>query len=45
MAEQKLVQEIQRVCTASNAECQPAVDEYGDNNSKQIVPALVALKI
>ena len=44
-AEQQLIQEIQRVCTGSNDQCQPAVTQYGDNNSKQIVPALVALKI
>jgi hypothetical protein len=44
-AEQQLLQEIQRVCTGPNDQCQPAVTQYGDNNSKQIVPALVALKI
>jgi hypothetical protein len=44
-AEQQLILEIQRVCTGSNDQCQPAVTQYGDNNSTQIVPALVALKI
>jgi hypothetical protein len=44
-AEQQLIQEIQRVCTGSSDQCQPAVTQYGDNNSQQIVPALVALKL
>jgi hypothetical protein len=44
--EQQLLQQIQRVCTGpDNGECQPAVTRYGDNNSQQIVPALVALKL
>jgi hypothetical protein len=44
--EQQLLEEIQRVCTGPDTgKCQPAVTGYGDNNSKQIVPALVALKI
>jgi hypothetical protein len=44
-AEQKLLTQIQRVCTGQNGECQTAVTQYGDNNSKQVVPAFVALKI
>jgi hypothetical protein len=45
VAEHQLVQEVQRVCTGTNGECQTAVTKYGDNNSQQIVPALVALKL
>jgi hypothetical protein len=45
VAEQQLVQEVQRVCTGTDGECQTAVTKYGDNNSKQIVPALVALQL
>jgi hypothetical protein len=44
-AEQELLAEIQRACTNRNAACQAAVTQYGDNNSKQVVPAFVALKI
>lgn len=44
-AEQKLLQQIQQVCTGKNDACQPAVTQYADNNSKQVVPAFVALKI
>ena len=38
-----LIQEIRRVCTGSDDTCQAAVSRYGDNNSQEIVPALVAL--
>jgi hypothetical protein len=44
-AEQKLLHQIQQACTGRNAACQTAVTQYGDNNSKQVVPAFVALKI
>lgn len=44
-AEQKLLHEIQQTCTGQSAACQAAVTQYGDNNTKQVVPAFVALKI
>jgi hypothetical protein len=44
-AEQELLREIQQVCTGKDNTCQTAVDQYADNNSKQVVPAFVALKI
>jgi hypothetical protein len=44
-AERKLLDEIQQACTGRNDACQTAVTQYGDNNSKQVVPAFVALKI
>jgi hypothetical protein len=44
-AERTLLEEIHRVCTGEDDACQQAVTSYGDNNSEQIVPAFVALKV
>lgn len=41
--ERALIEEIQRVCTGKDTSCQKLVTQYGDNNSNEIVPALVAL--
>lgn len=38
-----LVNEVLRTCTAASQECQAAVTAYGENNSKQIVPAFTGL--
>ncbi len=38
-----LVKEVLRTCTAASQECQAAVTAYGENNSKQIVPAFTGL--
>ena len=42
--EHDLVEEMQQVCTGSNPRCEEVVDRYVDNNSKQVIPALVALR-
>jgi hypothetical protein len=44
-AEQQLLQQVQRTCTGRDNACAAVVDRYGDNNSKQVVPAFVALRI
>jgi len=38
-----LVNEVLRTCTSGTQECQAAVTAYGENNSKQIVPAFTGL--
>jgi hypothetical protein len=40
-----IVAEVLRTCTGPSDQCQAAVTAYGDNNSKQIVPALTALGV
>jgi hypothetical protein len=42
--EHKLAEEIQRVCTGTNPRCEEVVSSYVDNNSEQVIPALVALR-
>jgi len=42
--EHELVTEMQEVCTGSNPRCEEVVNRYVDNNSEQVIPALVALR-
>lgn len=42
--EHELVEEMQQVCTGTNPRCEEVVSSYVDNNSEQVIPALVALR-